>query len=158
MHAMITQAMEVAIVEITASAMQHIAMQMEHTVQDAVGYATASPAATESEFLRMGGFPGGYAAGGAASAGGYFNGMHGHTHGREGHSHAGGVWAGWSHSSNGNGGLSRSVSETSGVSMSSTSSTSQSSSHTEAQSKANGYIATATRNATQAVASIVGGK
>jgi hypothetical protein len=152
MHAMITQAMETAIVEITASAMQHISMQMESTVRDTVGYAAASPSATESEFLHIGalsGMYGGSSNGWAAAAAG------GYTLGKDGHSHssAGGVWASWSNGASSNGALSRSVSESSSVSMSSTSSAS---SKSEAHSEASGYTATATQNTKQAASAIVG--
>ena len=70
---MLTIAMEEAIVAITASAMKHVSMQMEHTVRDAVGYAVASPSVTEAEYLHIHqgfGYGGGYAAGGGYSAGG----------------------------------------------------------------------------------------
>jgi hypothetical protein len=70
MHKMLTIAMESAIIAITASAMKHVSTQMQHTVQDAVGYAVASPSATESEFLHIGAaagfFGGAYGAGGGA--------------------------------------------------------------------------------------------
>ncbi|KAF8965025.1 hypothetical protein BDZ97DRAFT_810070 [Flammula alnicola] len=133
MHKMLTIAMEEAIVAVTASAMKHIAVQMEHTVQDAVGYAVASPSATESEFLHIGGgamyggmnMYGGAAYGGAAYGGAAYSsgsmsagaslGMKG------GASLSGGLLSGGAMYSNGSGAssatsLSRSVSESSSVS------------------------------------------
>ncbi|KIM39483.1 hypothetical protein M413DRAFT_446981 [Hebeloma cylindrosporum] len=74
MHKMLTIAMEEAIVAITASAMKHVSLQMEHTVRDAVGYAAASPSVTEAEYLHISqGFYGGgaYGGGGYAAGGGY---------------------------------------------------------------------------------------
>ena len=89
MHKMLTIAMEEAIVAITASAMKHVSLEMEHSVRDAVGYAAASPSVTEAEYLRIaaqgfyagGGYAGGYgagggytSAGGGYTAGGYISG------------------------------------------------------------------------------------
>ena len=78
MHKMLTIAMEEAIVAITASAMKHVSLEMEHSVRDAVGYAAASPSVTEAEYLRIaaqglyagGGYKAGYAGGGYLSGGG----------------------------------------------------------------------------------------
>ena len=70
MHKMLTIAMESAIVAITASAMKHVSLQMEHTVHDVVGHATASPSATEADYLHLiHGFP--YGGGVYAPGGGY---------------------------------------------------------------------------------------
>jgi hypothetical protein len=78
MHKMLTIAMDEAIVAITASAMKHISLEMEHSVRDAVGFAAASPSVTEAEYLRIaaqglyagGGYKAGYAGGGYVSGGG----------------------------------------------------------------------------------------
>ena len=81
MHKMLTIAMEEAIVVVTASAMKHVSLQMEHDVRDAVGYAAASPSMTEAEYLRIakglsyGAYGGGvYAVGGGYAAGGGYAG------------------------------------------------------------------------------------
>ncbi|KAF5324384.1 hypothetical protein D9619_011376 [Psilocybe cf. subviscida] len=148
MHAAITTAMEVAIVEITASAMKHIALQMEHSVQDAVGYAAASPSATESEFLHMGALGGMYGGGfNGWAADGHAHGKHDHSHSHNRNGYAGGASAGWSNGASSQGVLSRSVSESSSASMSSTSS---SSSHSDARSQASGYTVNGTQSIKQA--------
>ena len=96
MHKMLTIAMESAIVAITESALKHVSLQMEHSVRDAVGFATASPSVTEAEYLRIAqGFSyggGGYAVGGHASGGVY---AAGGAHG------AGGVYATGGHRAGG---------------------------------------------------------
>ena len=109
MHKMLTIAMEEAIVAITASAMKHVSLQMEHTVRDAVGYAAASPSVTEAEYLRIaqgfypeGGYGGrGYEAGGCATgeygAGGGYTAGGGYQAG----GYAGGAYAGGATGTNG---------------------------------------------------------
>jgi hypothetical protein len=157
MHAMIIQAMETAIVEITASAMKHVSILMEQSVQDAVGYASACASATEAEVLHIGKM-GAYGTYGHAHGGHAYGHAHGHSHEHEhehGHGHEhyggangngngspnGGVWAGWT-----SGAAHGSISRTSSSSASSSVSSS-------AHSAATGYTATTTsRNGAQMVA------
>jgi hypothetical protein len=81
MHKMLTIAMEEAITVVTASAMKHISIQMEQTVLNAVGCATASPSATEAECLHTLKGWGGYGAHGHAHGATYADAAHGHAHG-----------------------------------------------------------------------------
>ncbi|KJA23114.1 hypothetical protein HYPSUDRAFT_201666 [Hypholoma sublateritium FD-334 SS-4] len=152
MHKMLTIAMESAIVAVTASAMKHISTQMEYTVQDAVGYAVASPSATESEFLHIGAAAGmyGFGAGGVAYGSAHSAGGHAHYGGHYGATNGGAIQY-----SNGNGGgfysagagsISRSASETSSISTSSS----------EQSQISMASTATATQQASAAYAAVAG--
>lgn len=148
MHKMLTIAMESAIVAVTASAMKHISTQMEHTVQDAVGYAVASPSATESEFLHIGAAAGmyGFGAGGVAYGSSYSAGGHSHYGGQIGATNGGGIQYsnGGGFYTAGAGSISRSASETSSISTSS-------SEHSQAS-----VASTATQQVSAAYAAVAG--
>ncbi|KAF8968126.1 Cyanovirin-N [Flammula alnicola] len=73
MHKKLTIAMEEAITVVTASAMRHIALQMEIMVQDITGCATARPSYTEAECLHV------------------FKDGHRHEHGHRHESYSGGT-------------------------------------------------------------------
>ena len=53
MHEKLTIAMKAAIIAITASAMEHVSIQMEKLLEDAVGYASACLSITASECLHL---------------------------------------------------------------------------------------------------------
>ena len=57
MHEKLTIAMEAAIIAITTSAMEHVSIEIERLVQDAVGYASASALITAAKCLHLYGPP-----------------------------------------------------------------------------------------------------
>ena len=148
MHKMLTIAMESAIVAVTASAMKHISTQMSHTVQDAVGYAVASPSATESEFLHIGAAAGLYGFGaaggiayGAGGGGAYSAGGYHHSSAANGaaiqFSNGGGLY------SAGAGSISRTTSQASSISTSSSEHSQASMASTTTQQASAAYAAVA---------------